>query len=144
MSSIFVEFFLFLLQCEFISRIIKSGDIMNNLRNARKSDPRKLTQKDVADFLGADRSTYAKYETGRSEPNFETLSRLSDFFGVSIEYLMGKTDIKNAPSAEALSASPEAQALQEVMETLSPEDRQRVLEFGRNLAATSQTPKPQP
>ena len=68
---------------------------MNNLKTVRKSDPRKLTQKDVADFLGADRSTYAKYETGDSEPNFDTLSRLADFFGVSIEYLMGRTNIKN-------------------------------------------------
>lgn len=68
--------------------------IMNNLKTVRKSDPRKLTQKDVADFLGADRSTYAKYETGDSEPNFDTLSRLSDFFGVSIEYLMGRSSTK--------------------------------------------------
>lgn len=117
---------------------------MNNLKTVRKSDPRKLTQKDVADFLGADRSTYAKYETGDSEPNFDTLSRLSDFFGVSIEYLMGRSSIKKAPSAEALSATPETQALREIMESLSPEDRQRVLDFGRGLAATSQHKPKQP
>ena len=139
----FVEFFLFLLQREFLSHIIESGDCMNNLRVVRKSDPRKLTQKDVADFLGADRSTYAKYETGDSEPNLDTLIRLSNFFGVSLEYLIGQTDIKKALSAEALSVTPEAQALHEVMESLSPEDRQRVLDFGRALAKTAQKPKPQ-
>ncbi len=80
---------------------------MNNLKTVRKSDPRKLTQKDVADFLGADRSTYAKYETGDSEPNFDTLSRLSDFFGVSIEYLMGRSNTKKAPSYEDAGLSAE-------------------------------------
>ena len=79
-----------------------------------------------------------------SDLNFDTLSRLSDFFGVSIEYLMGRSSIKKAPSAEALSATPETQALREIMESLSPEDRQRVLDFGRGLAATSQHKPKQP
>lgn len=50
---------------------------------------RKLTQKTVADFLGVDRTTYSKYETGASEPTFDTIRRLADYFGVSVEFLMG-------------------------------------------------------
>ena len=71
---------------------------MNNLRFVRKSDPRKLTQQDIADWLGIERSTYGKYETGDSEPNFDTICRLSDFCNVSVEYLMGRPGAKKAPA----------------------------------------------
>ena len=60
---------------------------MKRLRQLRTN--KKLTQKDVAEFLGVDRTTYVKYETGASEPNFDTLQRLATFFGVSTDYLLG-------------------------------------------------------
>lgn len=47
-----------------------------------------LTQADVADHLGIDRSTYAKYETGQSEPNFDMLQKISLLFGTSIDVLI--------------------------------------------------------
>ena len=49
----------------------------------------KKTQKEVADFLGIERSTYAKYENGSSEPTFDTLRRLAEYFGASSDELMG-------------------------------------------------------
>ena len=59
---------------------------------------KKLYQKDVASAIGIDRTTYVKYELGQSEPNHEILQRIADFFDVSIDYLMCRTDIKKAPS----------------------------------------------
>lgn len=56
------------------------------------------TQKDLATFLGVDRTTYTKYETGASEPNLETLNRLADYFGVKIEYLLGNAPTVNEPT----------------------------------------------
>lgn len=47
-----------------------------------------LYQKDVADFLGVDRTTYTKYESGASEPDVATLIHLADFFGVTVDYLI--------------------------------------------------------
>lgn len=38
-----------------------------------------------------DRTTYVKYETGSSEPNFATLVKLAEYFGVSTDYLLGVT-----------------------------------------------------
>lgn len=49
----------------------------------------KKTQKEVADFLGIERSTYAKYENESSEPTFDTLRRLAEYFGTSSDELMG-------------------------------------------------------
>ena len=60
---------------------------MRNLKDYRLRA--KKTQKEVADFLGIERSTYAKYENGSSEPTFDTLRRLAEYFGASSDELMG-------------------------------------------------------
>ena len=62
---------------------------MERLKVLRKKEG--YTQADVAAKLGIDRSTYAKYETGQSEPNFEMLQKLSDLFHASIEFLINGT-----------------------------------------------------
>jgi transcriptional regulator with XRE-family HTH domain len=53
---------------------------------------KKLSQQHMADFLGITRQGYGKYENSdeknSSQPDFETLKKLSDFFGVSIDYLI--------------------------------------------------------
>ena len=49
-----------------------------------------LTQKEIADELHVDRSTYAYYETGKTEPRIGTLNALARIFGVSLdEFLKG-------------------------------------------------------
>lgn len=59
---------------------------------------KKMYQKDLAEMLGVDRTTYAKYESGASEPNHETLLKLAEIFGVSVDYLLGRDEIKKAPT----------------------------------------------
>lgn len=61
---------------------------MNKLKELRTS--RNLYQKDVAAHLGVDRTTYVKYELGTSEPSFEILQKLADFYNVSIDYILGR------------------------------------------------------
>lgn len=51
-----------------------------------------LTRKEVADFLKIDQSTYGKYELGKREPDYETLLKLSDFYEVSVDYLLGHSE----------------------------------------------------
>ncbi|WP_304459261.1 helix-turn-helix domain-containing protein [Alicyclobacillus sendaiensis] len=50
-----------------------------------------LTQQALCNELGLNRSTYAKYETGENHPEVETLVRLADYFGVSVDYLLGRS-----------------------------------------------------
>lgn len=71
---------------------------MNILKELRTS--KGLYQKDLAQYLGIDRTTYVKYERGDSEPNFEMIQKLADFFNVSVDYLIGRektvtSNIKN-------------------------------------------------
>lgn len=56
------------------------------LRSLRKD--KKMTQDDVAEILGIERSTYTKYESGTSRPNSEMLKKLSQLFDVSINDLL--------------------------------------------------------
>lgn len=56
---------------------------------------RGLNQIDIANMLGVERSTYGKYETGDSSPDYDKLIQLSNFYQVSIDFLLGKTDIKS-------------------------------------------------
>lgn len=50
------------------------------------------TQQDMADMLGISRQGYAKYENNLGEPDNATLAKLADFFEVSTDYLLGRSD----------------------------------------------------
>lgn len=66
---------------------------MKNLKILRNE--RKNTQQEMATLLGIARSTYTQYETGVSQPDNDTIIKLANYFGVAIDYLLGKTAFKN-------------------------------------------------
>ncbi|MCX7710112.1 MAG: helix-turn-helix domain-containing protein [Clostridia bacterium] len=57
-------------------------------------DERGLSQKDIAEHLGITRQAVAFYELGKREPDYQILRRLADYFGVSIDYLLGRVHCK--------------------------------------------------
>ena len=65
---------------------------MNRLKELRKQ--RKETQVDIANYLGISYQAYAHYEAGRRDPDPATLQKLADFFGVSVDYLLGRDEAK--------------------------------------------------
>ena len=48
-----------------------------------------FTQREVSKETGIAQSTIAKYETGRLQPDLENLGLLADFYGVSLDWLLG-------------------------------------------------------
>jgi len=50
------------------------------------------TQQEIADMQNITRAAYSNIENGKRETNFTILTRLSDYFQVSIDYLLEKTD----------------------------------------------------
>ena len=50
------------------------------------------TQKQTAEMLGMKLRSYQFYEEGKSEPSIAKLIALADFFDVTLDYLMGRTD----------------------------------------------------
>jgi len=59
---------------------------VKELRKARK-----MTQRQMADALGITERSYQRYEA-ESNPNNETLIKLADYFDVSTDYLLGRSD----------------------------------------------------
>ncbi len=53
-----------------------------------------LTQVQVAKFLMCDQSLYSKYERGERDIPLKLLIRLSEYYNVSLDYLVGRTNKK--------------------------------------------------
>lgn len=49
------------------------------------------TQRQITEMTGIKQPTLAGYETGRTEPDIETLGKLADFYNVSVDWLIGTT-----------------------------------------------------
>ena len=62
-----------------------SKELGDKLRSLRENHL--LTQNDLAELLTVDRSTYAYYESGKSEPRLDSLFRIARFYRVSFEWL---------------------------------------------------------
>jgi len=54
-----------------------------------------LTQKEIADYLMCDNSLYAKYERNEREIPLKLVVKLAEYYGVSVDYLVGITSIKS-------------------------------------------------
>ena len=62
------------------------------LRDLRED--RDLKQKDLAELLQVHQTTYSDYELGALNIPIVVLHKLADFYGVSVDYLLGRTNIK--------------------------------------------------
>lgn len=61
-----------------------------HLKALRKS--KNITQKQLAINIGASESGVQNYELGTRKPTYDMLIALADYFDVSIDYLVGRTD----------------------------------------------------
>lgn len=62
-----------------------------------------LSQYAFAKEFGVAQSTVGNWESGTREPNFETMQRLADFFGVSVDYLLGGDEKSENPFLNKIS-----------------------------------------
>lgn len=72
------------------------GDRIKKLRENKE-----LSQKQLADMLSVGPSTISMWEQGRRAPDNEMLSKIADFFDVTTDYLLGRTDNPNLKIVEA-------------------------------------------
>lgn len=61
-----------------------------NLRSIRED--RDIKQKDIAKILNVSQNTYSQYETGVISLTAEVLIKLADYYDVSVDYLLDRTD----------------------------------------------------
>ena len=73
-----------------VKREVSVSMIGKRLRALRKE--KGLKQIDIANVLGVSRTTYTQYETEKSEPDLATVAKLAEFFKVTTDYLLGKSN----------------------------------------------------
>lgn len=78
-----------------------SDPLPRNLRHLMEE--RKLSQQTVADALGVKRQSVAQYCDGSAYPSLQRLCSLADLFGVTTDYLLGRTECKS-PDVEVQAA----------------------------------------
>ena len=66
--------------------------MFERIRNLRED--RDLKQEDMAKFLHCSQACYSNYENGKRDVPTAVLQELADFYGVSVDYLMGRTNVK--------------------------------------------------
>lgn len=96
---------------------------MRNFKKYRQLNKEKQT--DVANWLGIERSTYAKYEVGATEPPFSTLVRLAEHWNASVYDLMGYEDIKS--STDGISGA--KREMIEIVDQLSDEQIKKLIQI---------------
>ncbi len=104
---------------------MKTPEILYNLRKDKK-----LSQQAVADYLGVSSSAYQTYEYGKAELNYEGLTKLADFYGVSTDYLLGRE--KPKPKKMTLTDAELEAALLEAYRTFPEDVRRDFLDHIRN------------
>ena len=70
------------------------GDVMYQLRIRDLREDGDLSQTQVAERLKVHQTTYSDYELGRLNVPVSALHTLADYYGVSVDYLLGRTDVK--------------------------------------------------
>lgn len=51
-----------------------------------------ITQKEISNYLNIAENSYQRYELGTREPKLSIMIQISDYYNVSIDYLVGRTD----------------------------------------------------
>lgn len=63
------------------------GERIKSLREERK-----ITQQELARYLGVSQKTISNYENGERSPDPDTLRKIADYFDVTVDYLLGRSN----------------------------------------------------
>ena len=68
-------------------------DYIKRMRDLREDSDK--TQQQIAEVLGTSQTMYARYERGANEMPIRHLVKLCNYYGVSADYLLGRSNVKN-------------------------------------------------
>ena len=87
-----------------------------------------VLQSDVAKALGINNSTYAYYERGEHSPGPDMLCKLADFFGVTVDELLGRTSSDIFDNARI-----EQPEILQLYDRMTPEEQNNLVNYARGL-----------
>lgn len=91
------------------------GDRLKKLRGDGR------TQEDVAKAVGVSRAAYSHFENNRNEPDNDTLKKLAQYYDVSIDYLLGKSDNPHYYSLSEKDTRAIDQKIKDIIDGLDPD-----------------------
>ena len=101
-----------------------------------------LSQTEFAKIIGVSRSCIGMYETGQREPDFETLETIADYFNVTMDYLLGKTNIPNEAAKKIVGNLPnndkKTTTLVNVFTQLSEDGKDKVIDYSHLILNSEQ------
>ena len=93
-----------------------------------------LTQVEFAKKINVANGTVGNWESGNRQPDHEMLTKLADFFDVSVDYLLGRTDDPHQkPGEENIKFDEFTYAMYNESKELTEEDKQALLGMARLL-----------
>lgn len=104
---------------------------MLKLRELRKKCG--MTMKELGAEIGVAESTISQYETGKRQPDYETLLKLGEFFGVSVDYVLTGKEQAPAPEDERITMDDFTFAMQNETKDLTDMDKQILLSMAKQL-----------
>ena len=103
---------------------------MNRIKKLRQE--KDILQSDLAKRLKVGQATISNWETGRYEPDQDALREMSKIFGVSIDYILGNTDIKNPLTSADMNGLTEKQIkILEMMGQMTSQQQDELLRQAR-------------
>lgn len=107
------------------------GQKLKTLRGKRR-------QEDIASALGISRARYSHYENEIREPDNATLKLLAEYFEVTTDYLLGRSNHPQLTAEKDLEVNAEVDELMKILEAIPPEERKemeaRILAYAQGLA----------
>ncbi len=90
---------------------------MNRIKELRTQ--RKITQEELGKIINVQKAAVSKYELGRAVPSTDVLTKLANYFNVTTDYLLGRTDEPQGTGFQKGNGGNEAVAEKEV-KTVKP------------------------
>jgi transcriptional regulator with XRE-family HTH domain len=100
---------------------------MENLKSLRES--RKITQSQLGEYLGAKKSAISLWESGKRQPDQETLVRIATYFDVTVDYLLGREEQSSTPEEKSPAYDPLTERIMAKAKKMNTKERQDLLKI---------------
>lgn len=94
------------------------------MRLKKLREQKKINQTELANLLEVSNGSISKWERGDRQPDYETLEKIADTFNVTIDYLLGRSDIKYKSDDSQMNFSTPQEALSFILK------QEMVADFG--------------
>lgn len=100
-------------------------DILNRIKEMLMVQHK--TQKELCDYLGLKQTAFSDWKQGRSKSYTKYLPQIAEFFGCSVDYLLGKEQKKEAVQTDSQSREEKIDELMSLYAKLSSERKEKAL-----------------